>query len=250
MSCASVALSKAFMAVNSAGGKFPSHMGRRVTHQRGAPTDPGALGAAERCTRLPCREATPEEIGRCHTVHTQQRLRHMSEQAAALTGGPLDLLARAKQQQELGDSSAAFSLAMAAAAAGSQQQQQQGQVGGSEASLPEPCVHMSSDTYVNRHTSQAAHLAAGASIEIAVAVTRQATCSKIPLSVCFTALTSSCVHVPQAPCTSQLSTSFGHLQLAHDPMLTVCDPQDRQVVPLLTMCALRAEGRWPLGQPS
>ena len=66
-----------------------------------------------------------------------------------------------QQLDELGDS--AFSAALAAAV-GSEQRAD---------SLPEPCVHLTPDTFVNRHTEQAARLAAGASVDVAVAVARQ-----------------------------------------------------------------------------
>ena len=74
----------------------------------------------------------------CHNPGLVQHLAQVSLQAAALEGGP------AEAAQQLPEASG----------------------------LAEACVHLTPDTFANRHTSLCAHLAAGASIDVAVAVAR------------------------------------------------------------------------------
>lgn len=92
---------------------------------------------AGRCQRLPCREATTAEIEACHDPGLAHHLAQVSQQAAALEAGP-EAAAQALQPEQ-----------QAAA-----------------------CVHLTPDTFANRHTSLCARLAAGASIDAAVAVAR------------------------------------------------------------------------------
>ena len=82
----------------------------------------------------------------CHDPGLEQHLAQVSLQAAALAAGPQE----ASQQVSPG-------FPMEAA------EQDRG---------AEACVHLTPDTFANRHTSLCARLAAGASIDVAVAVAR------------------------------------------------------------------------------
>ena len=111
------------------------------------PHQPEAPAGAGRCQRLPCREATAAEVAACHDPGLEQHLAQVSQQAAALAAGPHE----AAEQVARGSPPEAAEQGGGAAAA---------------------CVHLTPDTFANRHTSLCARLAAGASIDVAVAVAR------------------------------------------------------------------------------
>lgn len=86
--------------------------------------------AAARCQRLPCREATAEEVAACHAPDVYARLDAASARAHMLGQPDLD---GAPDEEE-------------------------------------GCVYFTADTYANPSTSLCARLAAGASVDVAIAV--------------------------------------------------------------------------------
>ena len=91
---------------------------------------------ADCCERLPCRPATDAEVTSCHRADLPARVEAASQRAELLEQAAAD-----------GDAEAA-------------------------AAMRDSCYYFSQDTYANPSTALCARLAAGASIDAAVAVVK------------------------------------------------------------------------------